>query len=1234
MPVVLLAQTTGSLTGTVEDSQEGMIPGVQVVALERSTNTATRVLTNDSGVYFIPNLNAGLYLVTVEMSGFKKAVIENVKVSVGGTTTQKVILEIGSISSSVVVEAAQGQVERQATSISSTIEGRQITELPFTSRDALDLALTQTGTSTPGRPRNSTVGGLRRGALGISIDGIRVQDNFNRSGDGFFAYIRPSIDAIEEFSMTQAGQSADSSGDSAVQIKFVTKRGTNEFHGGAWWYHRNPVLNANYYFNNLTGTPRQRQLLNQVGFKLGGPVIRDKLFFFLTLDSFRLPSALTTVSTALTPNSARGVFTYDRVDGGTHSVDVLGLARANGFESTPDPLNKALLDQVAASISGLGREPATNRYTERVRFNNPSDEKRYFPTLRLDYNFNENWRWEGIWNYQYFTETHARPPNFPGFDLFGSNTSHRFSLSTALRTNIGATKINEFRVGTTGGNIGSLPELIPSAYPAISIGGTPGNYYPDVPIITPPLVACCGNRINYPEWQFFDNFIWTRGNHTISIGGEFSKFNLWLEDYGGVDRAGLPNTIFGVVPADPASALFNTTNFPGADSSILSTASSLYAMLTGRVAEVRSDVFANERTREFVVGGPEVARMRQFGWGAYIQDAWRIIPSMTVNAGVRWQLETPHRDLLNRYSGVGGLTGLLGPSVSLFTPGVLTGRLSEYNLRTGKAYPQDNNNFAPNFGVAWNPVFNGGVARKIFGTNPVFRGSYAISYILEGLRSGQNVQLRNEGSFGNADLFNDRDFPPGTVLTRNGLPEIPLFPSRPFDFPIVANIDAFGSFRAGEFADNLSNAYVQSWSLGMQRELTRDTVLEVRYVGNKGTKLWTHFDLDRDDNIFENGLLDEFLRAQNNLAISRAMGRGNNFRNQGLTGQVNLPIFTGAFGSATSTLFGNGTFLAMVDEGRVGDFARDFATNATRFSNLLTAGFPSNLIRPNPYIITLRYQDNQGWSTYNALQVELRRRMSAGLLFQGNYTWGHSLSNQSNTTVDSAVFALPRTLRDVNLGSGPNDFNIYHSFKGNWIYELPFGQSKRWAPQSSILKKLADGWSIAGITRIQSGSPFSFANGGRGTWNGDDGGVDYKIQRQEIQKQMGVTQLADGRVQYLPSSFIGSNGSNPEFLASHSTPGTFGDFFFFEGPAFFRADLTVAKKTYVNENLNIELRAEFLNAFNNINFLFARSAATTVFPFHNVVGTGFGRITEAFRDTSTTNDLGGRMVQFVLRINF
>ena len=215
-----------------------------------ATNQEYTTQTNNDGAYSIPTLASGVYTATITAAGFKQAVVTDIKVDVGKPSTINVDLEIGSANETVTVVGGGELLQTQSATVGTTLTGRQITDLPTASRDALDLVLAMPGTTTPGRPRTSSVNGLPKGALNITLDGINVQDNLLKSSDGFFTYIRPRTDAISEVTVSTSTPGAESSAEGAVQIKFVTQGGSNEYHGGVYWYHRNPALNANYWFNN------------------------------------------------------------------------------------------------------------------------------------------------------------------------------------------------------------------------------------------------------------------------------------------------------------------------------------------------------------------------------------------------------------------------------------------------------------------------------------------------------------------------------------------------------------------------------------------------------------------------------------------------------------------------------------------------------------------------------------------------------------------------------------------------------------------------------------------------------------------------------------------------------------------------------------------------------------------------------------------------------------------------
>ena len=461
--------STGSIAGTVMDPKGAVVAGATVTVRSVATNQESTTQTSGDGTFNVPALAAGVYTATVAAAGFKQSVVTEIKVDVGAPTTVRVELEIGSANETVTVVGGAELVQSQSATIGTTLIGRQITDLPNASRDALDLVLTMPGTATPGRPRTSTVNGLPKGALNITIDGLNAQDNLLKSSDGFFTFIRPRTDAVGEVTVSTSTPGSESAGEGAIQIKFVTANGTNDYHGGLYWYHRNPALNANYWFNNRDQVadpvthkaPQARILLNQPGGKIGGPISipglfsgKDKAFFFFNYEEYRLPERTSRTRTLLTTEQQSGLFRYEvassQVPAGSPNCTTVGatagftrcdrnlytLAGAAGFTSTPDPTIAALLSQIRSSVNGLNVRPidvaagsAQDFNRQQVSFINPGGQTRRFPTVRLDFNPTNKHHIENIWNYQQFGSVvdflNNVDPAFPDFPNHGYQTSIR-----------------------------------------------------------------------------------------------------------------------------------------------------------------------------------------------------------------------------------------------------------------------------------------------------------------------------------------------------------------------------------------------------------------------------------------------------------------------------------------------------------------------------------------------------------------------------------------------------------------------------------------------------------------------------------------------------------------------------------------------------------------------------------------------------------------------------------------
>ncbi|HEY1339484.1 MAG TPA: carboxypeptidase-like regulatory domain-containing protein [Bryobacteraceae bacterium] len=1266
--------STSTLSGTVLDTTGAVIPGAAITVQNEATGVEFHVVTAANGTFSVPALPSGMYAVAVEAKGFKRAQVPNIKLDVGIPTDVQVRLEIGSQTETITVQGESAILQTQTSAVATTLQGRQIVELPLVSREALDLALYLPGITTPGRPRTSTVDGIGKASINITMDGINVQDNNGKSTDGFYTYVRPRLDAVQEVTVSTGASGADNTGEGAVQVKFITRSGTNDFHGSLYEYHRNPSLNANYWFNNrdsapdpATGkAPRTRVLLNQFGGRAGGPIViprlfngHNKAFFFVNYEEFRLPEQGLRTRSIFDPATEAGTFQYNAT-GGVRQVNLLSLATANGQTATIDPTIGKLLGDIRSTVNQGSVAASSDPNIQRFTFINKGGQIRKFTTVRFDVNLNTKNSLEFSWNYQYLGYTGApmdflnnSDPAFPGFPNHASIPSNRFSGVIAWRSTLTARIVNELRAGLQGGTILFFPEVNIGQFTGPVANQQGFNLGINVAGITSATVQNSPNRSNTPVKQINDNLNIARNAHTLQFGFSFTQVNRWAQNYSAV-----PSISFSVDPTDPASAMFTTANFAGASSTDLTNAKNIYAVLTGRVTQISANAQLDE-SGKYVYNGISTQRYQQRETGFFGQDSWRARKDLTINVGLRWEVQFPFIALNQRFATTtyAGLFGVSGEN-NLFKPGTLTGQPTQFNqLPIGQhAFNTQWANFAPSLGVAWNPDVESPVLRFILGAHGrgVIRAGYSLAYTREG-NAAFAFLANNPGGFVSAT----RNSSTGNLVTGTGGDTLPLLlrqPSRlgppPFDAAPVYPMSGVVTNSVNAIDPNLKMPYVQTWSFGIQREIGHDMVLEVRYLGDHDLRDWTTRNLN-EVNFIENGFLDEFRAAQANFQANMAAGRGTTFAYFGPgTNTAPLPTILAYFSGVpasqagdrtkyTSSLFSNSTYyntLAIVNP-NPGTFVQNLATNsAAQRASALAAGVPSNFFVVNPDKLGgANLLTNFGGSTYNAGTVDLRRRLSRGLLFDVNYTFSKSIADIAT----SVRFGPSKAVSQLN---------ITHALKANWLYELPFGKGKRLLGDAhGVLGAVISGWGINGGGRIQSGAPFSLGNVRL-----------VGMTRQELQSAVGM-RFNDGAklAYYLPQDIIdntirafntsatSANGYGAQgaptgrYIAPANSPGCVeaytgqcgGTSLILYGPHFTRFDISAVKKTRITERVNLELRGEFLNAFNNIDFVVGSANNNT-----NTAGTlssnSFGQVTEAYRDTSTTYDPGGRLVQLVLRINF
>ena len=1278
LAVSALAQvTTGRLEGTVTDPQGAAVPGAQVKVVNKETGQTFDTVTDEKGLWAIPSVATATYTVSVNHPGFKTTTVENVKVDAGLPATVNARMEVGSLAETVEVQAGAEVLQTATATVTSTLVGRQLHELPFTSRNLTELIVTQPGSATPGVPRSTSIYGLPLSGLNVTKDGINIQDNSNKSSDGFFNAIFPRADAIEEMTISSAAAGADSNAEGAFQVKLVTRSGSNQFHGGLFEQHRNQYFNSNFYFNNLNSQPRDHIVFNQFGGYVGGPIKKNKLFFFAHMEAFQLPQTYTEpTGRTLTTSALQGIFTYKDSAGAVRTVNLYQLAGANGFPSTPDPIILKTLTQIDSLVAGQpglkSRAISNTDYnTNNLDFQSKGGNYRRFPTTRIDYNVTEKHHIEFVYDYQ----TNIRRPDgvnigtaspvFPGTGnvLNGTELGNQggiaFQAVAALRSTLTTHLTSEFRFGLNGGTVVFNNGINPGDFSQWNGYGPVFGFG-----LTNPYRTTGQTRRNTPLKQGNGNLTWSKGAHLFNFGGSFTQVNSWTTSVNGTQI--IPTVSFGVATGDPiitgSTNIFTAANFPGASATDMQTnAPALYALLTGRVSAINRSVVADEATRQYGPNQP-VVRNHQREFGLYYQDSFRVHPRLTVNYGVRWDRQNPPVNLNNVYSrpGYAGVWGVSGIG-NLFSPGTLSGQVPVYNATApGEAgYAIRNNQFSPSIGLAWQVPASSGPLEWLLGKNAVLRAGYAINTIREdastfavwNTNQGRTLTLNVDPTNTPANFG-----PAGSVLFRQSSLPVRTPPTPTPTYPVAV---AAGNSVA-DFDPSLRTGYVQSWDIGLQREITRDTVLEVRYVGNHGTALWRQININ-ETNIFENGFLNEFKIAQQNLASARgcavsdpvcmSVNRSKSNNYFGLAGQQSLPIIVTAIGSNNDA-----TTALQIEQGQAGSLANGIATNATRMSRLTAAGRPSNLFLVNPTLLSgsALLEVNGGNSNYNGLQVEVTRRMSKGLLAQVTYVWSHSISNIQN----QGIAGNYASLRYVGYDKGPSPYDIRQGIKMNWVYELPFGPKRHYLNHISnpVGRKALEGWELASVTRVQSGSPIRLTSG-RTTYNQNDSGVIlHNMTASQLQDMMSIRKVTlaatassgpIGAVYYLPQSLIDNtnaafevNGKtlkdlnpNAPYIGPADQAGQLGSRVFLYGPWQQKWDFSLVKKTNITERFNLEFRMQALNAINRTNFLLfspGNGITTTL----GANGTSFGQTSGAYRDLSNTNDPGGRIVEFSLRLNF
>lgn len=1250
------ATTTGNLAGTVVDPTGAVIPDATLVLSNPAVGASRTERSNKQGEYTFADLQVGSYSLTVSAPGFAKTVIQNVIIDTGRSGNINPKLVAGGANEVVSVTSDVQVLETTTNTLAATVRPDAVQDLPLAGRDASPLTQLAPGAQTNGDARYGTFNALPTGAINITVDGMNSNfQKFRTASSGNYSPAPVRLGAVEEVSVSTGDLTADSGAEGAVAIRYSIKRGTNKWHGSAFWQFQSSALNANTYANNASGTAKTKYHYNDEGGSIGGPLWKDKLFLFVNYEQQIVNGKTQGSNYVLTPEAQLGNITYtyqnpnnqsDGDNGKVKTVNVLDILQKQGFPGTVNPVIASqlkLINQYSANSQIVPGSVLPYQNTTKWTF--PTTTYNVYPTTRID------------WQVTPKVDVHAAYDlwwrKLPGSQVYAGdpiyNNNYRSSYQTIT--------------------IGSDWTITPHLVNQINIGllNTQEHYSYDNPydlyssvndvVFTAPTFTNGGSVLpetvpnaqteprNNPVRDIFDNVTWTKGRHTFTFGGDLRSSS--AHD---LSLSRPPVQTLGIDSSnDPVNAQFSSTcakggvctgNFPGlvttgASLQDYNNLKALYATLTGRVSGVSGSNNYDTASGQYKPLGALAELDSQTVGGFYGQDSWRITPHFAINAGFRWQMSGAIHTPTPQYTQP-KLADLLGPSTAPFQPGVLNGVQNPMLYAQAYTYNADLREPAPNAGFAWNPSFWGG---KL-----VVRGGGAISYYDEGWETWEEAAIfYNPGVSQTLSLVSNPFsatqptgyYSAGSLSLSSSLPGMAVTPGS-YNPPYAQSAFTYKNVFYGT-DPNIRTPQVQNWNLGVQYKIGWDTVVEANYVGNHVIHMWQNFNMN-EVNIFENGFLNEFKQAQANLAANG----GTAVAKPSFAGP-NTPIMTQAFGGANGSGFTNSTFVNYVNTGQVGSLANSIATSSTYFCNLVgganfapcaakgytgSTAYPINFFQANPYSAGAAYLlSDPASSNYNGLQLQVKHPAGHGLTLMVNYAYSHAFSGRyANSDLASLNFT---TLRNKRLNRGPAPSDERNVFKAYAVYAIPY-QGHNW-----FTKEALSGWVVSPIFTWNTGRNFKLA-GGTATVNTSDSGVvlngmDVHTLQQKLVGHYRQNSTSNPLLLLNPALF---NPNNPTqaTLSSPSTPGQFGQFIWLTSPQFVNTDFSVTKNFPIFEKVRLNIQAEMLNIFNHPNFAINSSGANA--PAQTATITA-APTSGSFSTLGTAGVNGGpRSVQFRVNLAF
>jgi carboxypeptidase family protein len=1083
--------STSSVGGTVVDPQGKAVAGATVTLTSGDTNSVRTATVGENGSFLFNLVQPGQYQLEASAAGFKKAVIKDVRALVARPTDVTVELEVGGVSDTVTVSAGTSDVlvNKQDASLGINFQAQQITQLPLESRNVVALLSLQ-----PGVTKEGYVAGSRADQANVTLDGVDV--NEQQGAEAFESVLRVTPDSVQEFRVTTTNANASQGRSAGAQVSLVTKGGTNEWHGSLYEYHRNTIFTANDFFNNRAGRfvagdpevvkglknvgeerlPRPKLIRNLFGGSVGGPIVKDRAFFFYNYEGRRDASEVA-VGPRIVPLASlgRGEVRFIGAAGGQSSINA---AQINAFFPAVgvNPAAIAVLASAAARYPANDDSAGDGLNTAGFRFNASTPAKFSTHIARFDWNVTEaadhllfarlNYQQDVVGGIPRFPDT--LKPTFWNHPT-GFVVGHTWSLRKSL--------VNDFRYGMTRTAFSNQGD---SSANAISFRD----------VFQPVNFSRSLNRIT-PVHNFTDDVSWVKGTHSIQFGTNIRIIRNGRVSFGNSFDSAVANRSFydqsgAVLTPAPVRALISS-------GSVTSVRTALTAVI-GRFSQYEANFNFNGDGTILGVGEGVGRDFATEEYDFYFQDSWKLRSNLTFTAGLRYGLSRPVYesnglqvkpttslgDFFERRKASSAKGTPLNELITVDLAGPANGKPGFYDW--------DKNNFQPRVALAWSPSFEHGFLRKMFGSpgDSVIRGGFAITNDHFGQQLAVQFDLNNTLGFSSSSQISANTFNvttrPAPLFTGFGqqlrtLPNITV--PAALKFPLNQPADEQQRIESS-LDDSLITPVNYSWNVSVGRKLPGGFFVEASYIGRKARNL-----LATRDIMALNNLVDP----KSGMDWYTAAGMLHDLRdaNTQIDNIKAIPYFENLFPGLGDSLLGEPGLSATQAVYVI--VAREFVDNDITKApiggfNILDWTFVQTFIDdlgivPNlffhPQYAALSTFSTVAKSDYHAGTLSIRQRYRDQIFFDFNYTLSKSIDDASGLQTSGAFGAafILNPLRPQD-SRGLSDFDVKHIINANAGYQLPFGRGKKYlSGMPGFAEAIFGGWQITGIYRWNSGPPVS-----------------------------------------------------------------------------------------------------------------------------------------------------------------